>query len=139
MCRSCAETKNQNKCEHSVNERSFIGTWTTDELNKAIEKGYEVLKTYEVWHFEKSSEDLFKGYITRFMKIKLESSKYDFKTKEEEANFRLKVKESLGIDMGKFEFNAGLRSLAKICLVSLWGRFGMKTNMTQTKYVTEVF
>ena len=69
------------------------------------------------------------------MKIKLESSKYDLKTKEEEANFKLKVKES---HMGKFEFNAGLRSLAKICLVSLWGRFWMKTNMTQTKYVTEV-
>ena len=72
------------------------------------------------------------------MKIKLESSKYDFKTKEEEASFKLKVKESLGIDMEKFEFNAGLSTLAKICLVSLWGRFGMKTNMTQTKYVTEV-
>ena len=28
------------------------------------------------------------------MKIKLESSKYDFKTKEEEANFKLKIKKS---------------------------------------------
>ena len=72
------------------------------------------------------------------MKIKLESSKYDFKTKEEETNFKLKIKESLDTDIEKFEFNAGLRSLAKISLVSLWGRFGMKTNMTQTKYVTEL-
>ena len=72
------------------------------------------------------------------MKIKLESSKYDLKTKEDEANFKLKVKESLGIDIGKPEYNAGLRSISKLCLNSLWGRFGMKTNMTQTKYVTEV-
>ena len=72
------------------------------------------------------------------MKIKLESNKYDFKTKEEETNFRLKIKESLDIDIEKFEFNAGLRSLAKICLVSLWGRFGMRNNMGQTKYLTEV-
>ena len=72
------------------------------------------------------------------MKIKLESSKYDFKTKEEEANFKFKIKKSLDIDIEKFEFNAGLRSLAKICLNSLWGRFGMRNNMSQMKYVTEV-
>ena len=72
------------------------------------------------------------------MKIKLESSKYDFKTKEEEANFEARIKESLDIDIEKFEFNAGLRSVSKLCLNSLWGRFGMRTNMSQTKYVTEV-
>ena len=81
LCKTCAETRNQNKCEHSDNERSFIGTWTMDEVNGAIEKGYKVIRTYEVWHFDKSTDDLFKGYIRRFMKIKLESSKYDFKTK----------------------------------------------------------
>ena len=106
MCKTCAETRNQNKCEHSDNERSFIGTWTTDEVNKAIEKGYKVIRTYEVWHFDKSTDDLFKGYIRRFMKIKLESSKYDFKTKEEEANFKARIKDSLDIDIEKFEFNA---------------------------------
>ena len=26
LCKTCAETRNQNKCEHSDNERSFIGT-----------------------------------------------------------------------------------------------------------------
>ena len=109
MCKKCAETMNQNKCEHSDNERSLIATWTMDEVNKAIKKGYKVIRTYEVWHFDNSTDDLFKGYIRRFMKIKLESSKYDFKTKEEESNFKLKIKKSLDIDIEKFEFNAGLR------------------------------
>ena len=72
------------------------------------------------------------------MKIKLESSKYDFKTKEEETNFKLKIKESLDIDIEKFEFNAGLRSISKLCLNSLWGKFGQRSNMSQTKYITEV-
>ena len=72
------------------------------------------------------------------MKIKLESSKYDFKTKEEEANFKLKIKKSLDIDVKKFEFNAGLRSISKLCLNSLWGKFGQRSNMSQTKYITEV-
>ena len=138
LCKACAETRNQNKCKHSSNERSFIGTWTTDEVNKALEKGYKVIRTYEVWHFDKSTDDLFKGCISRFMKIKLESSKYDFKTKEEEANFKLKIKKNLDIDVEKFEFNAGLRSMSKLCLNSLWGKFGQRSNMSQTKYVTEV-
>ena len=60
----------------------------TDEVNKAISKGYKILNVYEVWHFDKTSDDLFKGYIRRFMKIKLESSQYDFKTKDEEDTFK---------------------------------------------------
>ena len=138
LCKACAETRNQNKCEHSDNERSLIGTWTTDEVNTAIRKGYKVIKTYEVWHFDKSSDDLFKGYVRRFMKIKLESSKYDFKTKREETDFKLKIKKSLDIDVEKLEFNAGLRSISKLCLNSLWGKFGQRSNMSQTKYVTKV-
>ena len=62
------------------------------------------------------------------MKIKLESKKDDFKTKEEEANFKLKIKKSLNIDIEKFEFNAGLRSISKLCLNSLWGKFQYVTN-----------
>ena len=55
------------------------------------------------------------------MKIKLESSKYNFKTKEEETNFKLTIKKSLHIDIEKFEFNAGSKSISKLCLNSLWG------------------
>ena len=72
------------------------------------------------------------------MKIKLESSKYDFKTKEEEVKFKLKIKKSLDIDIKEFKFNPGLRLIAKLCLDSLWGKFGQRTNMSQTKYITEV-
>ena len=72
------------------------------------------------------------------MKIKLESSSYNFKTKEEETNFKARIKDSLDIDVEKFEFNAGLRSIAKLCLNSLWGKFGQRNNMSQTKYVTDV-
>ena len=138
LCKTCAETRNQNKCKHSYVQRSFIGTWTTDEVSKAIEKGYNILRIYEVWNFSKSTDTLFKGYIRRFMKIKLESSKYDFKIKEDEDSFKARIKDSLEIDIEKFEFNAGLRSIAKLCLNSLWGKFGQRNNMSQTKYVTDV-
>ena len=71
------------------------------------------------------------------MKIILESSKYDFKTKEEENIFKSKIKKSLDTDIDKFEYNASLRSISKLCLDSLWSKFRQRSNMSQTKYVTE--
>ena len=71
------------------------------------------------------------------MKIKLESSCYSFSTKEEETSFKAKIKDSLDISIEKFEYNAGLRSIAKLCLNSLWGKFGQRSNMSQTKYITD--
>ena len=72
------------------------------------------------------------------MKIKLESSKCDFKTREEEANFKLKIKKSLDKDVEKFKFNTGLGSISKLCLNSLQGKFGQRSNMSQIKYIMEV-
>ena len=136
LCKTCTETKNQNNRYHDNNKRSFIGTWTTDEVNKAISKGYKILRVFEVWHFDKTSDD-FKGYIQRFMKIKLESSNYEFKTKDEEDIFKSKIKSSLDIDIDKFKYNSGLRSINKLCLNSLWGKFGQISIMNQTRCVTE--
>ena len=72
------------------------------------------------------------------MKIKLESSHYNFESKDKEEEFKVKIKDRLDIDVNKFEFNAGLRSIAKLCLNSLWGKFGQRNNLSQTKYVTDV-
>ena len=57
-------------CPHSSEERALTGTWTTLELTKAIEKGYQVLKIFEVWHFKQKSQQLFSPYIKTFMKLK---------------------------------------------------------------------
>ena len=52
LCKKCAEEANQHEREHTDDERSFIGTWTMDEVNLSISKGYRVIKVYEVWHFD---------------------------------------------------------------------------------------
>ena len=50
LCSFCAETKNQASCQCSDDDRALTGTWTTIEINKALEKGYRLVKTYEVYH-----------------------------------------------------------------------------------------
>ena len=140
-CKTCAFVyENQNKCTHSDDERSFIGTWCTNELNVAIQKGYKIEKIYEVWNFKKRSNNLFKEYVRKFMKIKMESSELKtgegctYKSVDE---YRSIVKSKLGIELGEIKFNPGMRSIAKLCLNSLWGKFGQRNNMKKTEYVTE--
>ena len=138
LCMTCAKSKQQEKCQHSDDKREFIGTWTSDEVNMAVEKGYIITKIYEVWHFKNSSDNLFKEYIKKFMKLKLESTKYNFKNDKEEMIFRNKVKKNLDIELGDLHENAGLRAISKMCLNSLWGKFGQRNNLKQNKYVTSV-
>ena len=38
-------------CGLNAQERALCGTWCTPELQKAVEKGYQILKIHEVWHF----------------------------------------------------------------------------------------
>ena len=110
-------------------------------MNKAIEKGYRITKIYEVWHFYKTSNTLFRGYVKNFMRIKMENSKPptvgDNCTYKSIDGFKNIVKERLDINLGKVEYRAGMRAIAKLCLNSLWGKFGQRVNLTQTKYVTE--
>ena len=52
LYKSCAEEQKQIPCNHSDEKRGFVGTWVTDELKKALEKGYELMQIYEIWHFD---------------------------------------------------------------------------------------
>ncbi|KAK3242968.1 hypothetical protein CYMTET_47355 [Cymbomonas tetramitiformis] len=52
----------------------MVGTWTTVELEKAIEKGYKILDIYEIKHWKETTTDLFGAYIDKFLKLKTESS-----------------------------------------------------------------
>lgn len=44
LCRVCSESSQQETCLHTDSERSFIGTWVTEEVKKAVEHGYVILK-----------------------------------------------------------------------------------------------
>ncbi|CAC5403265.1 unnamed protein product [Mytilus coruscus] len=46
-CKECKNIKNE-KCIHSNEERVIVGTWSTIEIDKAIEKAHARLKLYEL-------------------------------------------------------------------------------------------
>ena len=126
LCKTCADTLNQNPCTHTDEERAILGTWCHVELMKAIEKGYEVLEIHEMWHWEETTDELFKDYVDTFLKIKQEANSYPKHcvTDEQKQRYIDEYYEHEGIrlDPNKIEYNPGLRALAKLALNSLWGR-----------------
>uniref|UniRef100_A0A914VZL6 DNA-directed DNA polymerase n=1 Tax=Plectus sambesii TaxID=2011161 RepID=A0A914VZL6_9BILA len=149
LCKSCCKGKNQEICNNSEEEKAFWGTWCTNEIYKALKLGYEVLKIVEVWHFEEwstyngkdDSTGLFTKYVNRFLKIKVEASGWPgwVKTDEDREKYieNYKKREGIPLDKEKIETNPVLRSLAKICHNSFWGKFGQRQNLTKTEYFTD--
>jgi len=134
LCRHCAIIEEKGDCIHTVEERALIGTWTTLELNKALEKGYKLLCIYEAHHFEHSSDKLFAKYIFDFLKIKQEASGLPSEYPNTPEGFVQYVNDyyqQMGIylDVNKIKYNPGLRFLAKLCLNSLWGKFAQRDNL----------
>ncbi|CAC5412030.1 unnamed protein product [Mytilus coruscus] len=128
-----------------MRKRVIVGTWSTIEIDKAIEKGYKLQKIYELEHFEKTSTDIFKLYVDTFMKYKQEASgckcdpKYCKPDCENDKECKTKIQyiidnAAYNLDIDKVKHNSGLRFIAKICLNNLWGHFGMRDNFTQKEY-----
>ena len=142
LCRTCAQQnikqallERSDKCPHSDAERCLTGTWTTLELQKAIEKRYVIMYIYEVWNFKQRSKELFSPYIKTFMKLKQQASGWPSECDTEEKRRTYlddyKAHEGIELDPAKVEKNPGLRSLAKLMLNSFWGKFGQRLNQTQ--------
>ena len=127
LYKTCVDTLNKNPCTHTEQERAIRGTWCHVELVKAIEKGYEVLNVHEVWHWEETTDKLFKGYVDTFLKTKQEASGYpkDCVTDEQKQRYVEGYEQHEGIQLNpeEIKYNPGLRYLAKLVLNSLWGMY----------------
>ena len=148
LCGTCVETQQPKPllqrscyCSHSTEERALLGTWCTPELEKAVEKGYQILYIYEVWHFEEKSDQLFKEYIGTFLKIKQETSDWpqDYQTDEARQTYLddYERHEGIRLDPTKITDNPGLRKVAKLKLNNFWGKFGQQENPTQVTSCTK--
>ena len=149
LCHTCSvQENNEMMCACTDAERSLNHTWTSVELEAAINAGYEILQIHEVLHWpnsncfdsEKGEGGLFTRYINTFLQIKAESSglppgvdteeKIDAYVKEYALN------EGVHLRRDMIEKNPGLRSIAKLALNSFYGKFGQKTNMKKCAYLT---
>jgi G:T-mismatch repair DNA endonuclease (very short patch repair protein) len=140
LCRTCCNEHKTDYCEHSADDRALIGTWPTIEIDKAIELKYVILDVYEVWHFQKRSSNLFKPFISKLYKDKLEASGYpdNVKSNVEKDAYLLAVKQHEGIELSKSQIalNAPRRQMSKILLNSFWGKFGQKAERTEVEFVS---
>lgn len=147
LCRTCAVEMRDGPCDHEdKSERWFNGVWVADELRKAVSLGYEILKVFEIWQYDMIQYDKVKGtvglfdcYINAFLKYKQEASGWPLectcenkKKKYIQDYFEV---ENIRLDEDKICKNAGLRSVAKICLNCFWGKFGQRPNLQKTKII----
>ena len=124
-------------CPHTDEQRTLTSTWCSPELDKAVDLGYQVQYIYEVWHFPETCKGLFADYVNTWLKIKQEASGWPVEVQTEEQkqtyiNDYFKH-EGIRLEYAKIEYNPGLRTLAKMMLNSMWGKFGQRLNKTQVR------
>ncbi|XP_067660620.1 uncharacterized protein [Haliotis asinina] len=130
LCRTCAEEEFVDSCPHGDEDRAWVGTYVSKELQYAVQEcGYQVLDIYEAWHFDslttydpdRQEGGLFAKYVNNFFQIKQEASRYpEGCTDPEEYIREIQQKEGVTLDRAHIRKNPGLRALAKACLNNHW-------------------
>ena len=148
LCNTCAAEECQEPCTHTDAERAISGVWCTPEVMVALSQGYKITKIYEVYHYPKTSQydpetltgGLFSEQVNLFMKIKTEASGYPdwVHTDEDKNRFISRFESKVGVQLDKDNIapNPALRSIAKICLNSFWGKLGQRNNKVKTKFIS---
>tara|TARA_R110002051_G_scaffold169520_2_gene240134 strand:- start:762 stop:4772 length:4011 start_codon:yes stop_codon:yes gene_type:complete len=126
------------------------GRWCHNELKLALDMGYKLIRVKRIMYWEECSNTLFRGYVEKFLKIKQEASGYPDWVFEDEDDLDVSIIETrkdkyvndyyekmgIRLDKDKIVYNEGLRQVAKLCLNSLWGKFGQRINLGEVKIVT---
>ncbi|CAH3188131.1 unnamed protein product [Porites lobata] len=151
LCATCAQEQlekpwheRSNLCKHTDQERQMTGTWCTEELKTAVERGYEILKIHEAWHWGENQRKrgLFAPYVNKFLKAKQEASGWpsDVETDEQKAKYvsEYEMHEGIQLEQDKIEINPGRKAVAKVMLNSFWGKFGEADNKPTTSTLQKV-
>ena len=136
LCQSCAENEDT-CCTHSVQQRALVGTWTSVELQKAVQTGYRVLEVYQLWHWHQWSTGVYSEYIDKYLKMKQEASGYPdwVQCSEDEDQFKQKYFQAEGITLDHVQLNPGKRAFAKTMLNCLWGKNAQNNVLRKNEYV----
>ena len=141
LCTMCAENQNQFTCDHTIEERRMIGTWSTIELNYALKRGYRINKIIEVYNYTEKTRNIFSEYINLWLKFKQQSDGWPAWVKSEEDKMQyinnFEEREGVKLNIEEIEKNPALRFIAKLFLNTLWGKLAQRPNLQQTKVCTE--
>ncbi|XP_052122767.1 uncharacterized protein LOC127749286 [Frankliniella occidentalis] len=158
LCYACAVEclfERPEGCPHTPEQRQLKGTWVAEEVSYALENGYTLVQTLEVWVYDRwtrydpTNKDplceeklgIFAGYVNAFLKLKLEASGWPAECDTDEkkkAYLEAQAANGVMLDANCMEYNPGKRTLSKLQLNSLWGKFGQKPNLTKHVMVTAV-
>lgn len=100
--------------------------YTNLELKYALEKGYSITKTYEVWGWSNTTQGIFAPYIDFFLKMKQQAAGYPLDCDEKKYIQDYKNKEGIELDPQQIENNPCMYLVAKLYLNSLWGKCGQR-------------
>lgn len=132
LCLACATEQNQHTCTHSVKQRAFKGTYVSTELQIALQKGYKVLKVYDVLHFPKKAQynketkegGIWTPFVNYFLRLKQQASGFPAgcKTQEDKQEYIKSYREREGIQLNEseIEYNETRRTVSKLFLNSCW-------------------
>ncbi|EFP11464.1 hypothetical protein CRE_20105 [Caenorhabditis remanei] len=149
LCKQCCKENCQTDCVHNNEERSFNGTFTTVEIQKALSVGYTITEVYhgiKYEHWVENNADgeggLFTSFINQMMEEKIYSSGWpsNVKTDEEKNAFcdAYLEKEHIHLsDRNRFKKNPGKRAVAKLMLNSLWGKFAQNVDRDATEIIID--
>ena len=104
-------------------------TWSSVELKLALEKGYTITKIHSAVAYKRYN-GLMREYVGNFIKMKLENSGVKNQAECDEVNaYHKRLGFTFEIKPEDTVKNPSLRQVAKICLNSLWGKFGQRCGM----------
>jgi hypothetical protein len=129
LCHACAEENRQDvECSHAdPRDRALIGTYTSVDLELALEWGYRLIQVFQVWTWRGAErrESVFKDYVTALTEIKVKSSGWPSGSDEADrqaylTEWRRQMKFPLPAE--EVESNPPACTTAKLLLNSLWGK-----------------
>jgi len=140
LCSTCAVRQSETYCNCPDEDRMFTGTWCTPEVETALCVGYTLVHVYEVLHWPEWSDGLFCDFINQFLRLKAQASGWPSAvvTDHQKEDYILSFfkKEGVFLERAAVNQNPGLRTLAKLILNSLYGKFAQRQNMKKCRFVT---
>uniref|UniRef100_A0A1I8BHT5 DNA-directed DNA polymerase n=1 Tax=Meloidogyne hapla TaxID=6305 RepID=A0A1I8BHT5_MELHA len=113
-------------CPHNDNQRGFVATTCSVELELALTKGYRATKVFSIYHWDEWSDTLLRPYVQDMMRLKIEASGWPSSVLDPENPELEEELKNLFIERNQKEYgiklqpsriarNEGLRYLAKTC------------------------